>query len=52
MEQWRSYFDALAVSLSVEDERAVDAVAPPGTTAIPRYTDPAYPIEGRPQRTD
>ncbi len=48
MEQWRSYLEALNVTISEEDERAVDAVAPPGTTAIPRYTDPAYPIEGRP----
>jgi hypothetical protein len=48
MEQWRSYMDALQVSTTAEDERAVDAVAPAGTTAIPRYTDPAYPIEGRP----
>lgn len=51
VEQWRSYANALNVLFSIEDERAVDAVAPPGTTAIPRYTDPAYPIEGRPQRT-
>jgi aryl-alcohol dehydrogenase-like predicted oxidoreductase len=50
MEQWRSYYEALDLSISTEDECAVDAVAPPGTTAIPRYTDPAYPIEGRPVR--
>jgi aryl-alcohol dehydrogenase-like predicted oxidoreductase len=48
MEQWRSYLDALDVTITPEDEKAVAAVAPPGTTAIPRYTDPAYPIEGRP----
>ncbi len=48
IEQWRSYLDALAVSVTSEDERAVDALAPAGSTAIPRYTDPAYPIEGRP----
>jgi len=50
MEQWRSYLDALDLRLGAEDDRAVDAVAPPGTTAIPRYTDPAYPIEGRPSQ--
>jgi aryl-alcohol dehydrogenase-like predicted oxidoreductase len=48
MEQWRSYLEALEVRVSAEDERAVAAVAPPGTTAIPRYTDPAYSVEGRP----
>jgi aryl-alcohol dehydrogenase-like predicted oxidoreductase len=51
MEQWRSYLEALEVRVSAEDERAVAAVAPPGTTAIPRYTDPAYPVEGRPVRS-
>jgi aryl-alcohol dehydrogenase-like predicted oxidoreductase len=48
MEQWLSYLEALDVTISAEDEKAVNAVAPPGTTAIPRYTDPAYPVEGRP----
>ncbi len=48
MEQWRSYLESMDISVSAEDEKAVDAVAPPGTTAIPRYTDPAFPIEGRP----
>jgi aryl-alcohol dehydrogenase-like predicted oxidoreductase len=51
IEQWRSYLEALDVSVSAEDEHAVDAVAPPGTTAIPSYTDPAYPVEGRPAAT-
>jgi hypothetical protein len=48
MEQWRSYLEALAVTIGIEDERAVDEVARPGTAAIPGYTDPAYPVEGRP----
>lgn len=46
--QWRAYLRALDIVWEGRDEAAVDAVAPPGTTAIPRYTDPAYPIEGRP----
>jgi aryl-alcohol dehydrogenase-like predicted oxidoreductase len=48
MEQWLSYQDALTTAVTPEDERAVADVAPAGTTAIPRYTDPAYPVEGRP----
>ena len=48
-EQWRSYYDALSLSLTPADEYAVDAVTPPGTTARPLYTDPAYPVEGRPR---
>jgi aryl-alcohol dehydrogenase-like predicted oxidoreductase len=47
-EQWESYLAAMAVVLSEADERAVDAVVPAGTTAVPRYIDPSYPAEGRP----
>jgi hypothetical protein len=38
----------MGVVLSAEDERAVDAVVPAGTTAVPHYIDPSYPVEGRP----
>lgn len=48
LEQWRAYRAAFSVSIGPEDEAAVDAVVPPGTCAIPGYTDPAYPPEGRP----
>ncbi|MEX0731991.1 MAG: aldo/keto reductase [Aquisalimonadaceae bacterium] len=47
-EQWRAYLATLEVSLGPDDEAAVDAVVRPGTLAIPQYTDPAYPVEGRP----
>ena len=47
-EQWESYLPAMGVVLSDEDERAVDAVVPAGTTAVPHYIDPSYPVEGRP----
>jgi hypothetical protein len=47
-EQWRAYLRSLDVAWEARDEAAADAVSPPGTTAIPRYTDPAYPVEGRP----
>lgn len=49
MEQWQAYLAALDLSLDAEDEAAVDAVVRPGTTAIPQYVDPAYPVEGRPR---
>lgn len=48
LEQWQSYFRALEIVPDAADEAAVDALVRPGTTAIPQYTDPAYPIEGRP----
>jgi aryl-alcohol dehydrogenase-like predicted oxidoreductase len=48
LEQWRSYGAALQPLLGAEDEEAVDAVVRPGTAALFQYTDPAYPVEGRP----
>lgn len=50
MVQWRSYLDALGVELTEEDERAVDALVPAGTTAVRQFVDPRYPVEGRPRR--
>ena len=49
MEQWRSYVAALEVTVGEEDERLVDGLVPPGTTAVPRFVDPMYPVEGRPR---
>jgi aryl-alcohol dehydrogenase-like predicted oxidoreductase len=47
MAQWESYLAAFHVAWTAEDEAAVDALVPPGTTAVPQFIDPAYPIEGR-----
>jgi aryl-alcohol dehydrogenase-like predicted oxidoreductase len=47
-EQWTAYLTALDLAISPDDEAAVNAVVRPGTTAIPQYTDPSYPVEGRP----
>jgi len=47
IEQWRSYRAALDCAISSEDEAAIDAIVKPGTTAIPQFSDPAYPVEGR-----
>jgi aryl-alcohol dehydrogenase-like predicted oxidoreductase len=49
MAQWESYLGALEVTLSEEDERAVDHLVPAGTTAVHQFTDPQYPVEGRPE---
>ena len=48
VEQWRSYLAALDVTVTAEDEAFVDGVVRPGSTAIPQFIDPAYPVEGRP----
>ncbi len=48
-EQWRSYLATLEILPEEGDEVLVDSLAPPGMNAIPHYTDPAYPVEGRPR---
>jgi aryl-alcohol dehydrogenase-like predicted oxidoreductase len=48
LEQWRSYRAAADCVLSADDEAAIDAIVKPGTTAVPQFSDPQYPVEGRP----
>lgn len=47
---WDGYLPALDVKLTSEDEALVDNLVPPGHASTPGYSDPAYPIEGRPLR--
>jgi aryl-alcohol dehydrogenase-like predicted oxidoreductase len=47
LEQFESYLAAFAVDWTPEDDAAVDAIVVPGTTAVPHFRDPAYPLEGR-----
>ncbi|MFN3685414.1 aldo/keto reductase [Salinarimonas sp.] len=47
LEQWHAYLQAPSVSLAGSDEAFVDALVPPGTTAIPHHIDPAYAPAGR-----
>ena len=48
IEQWRSYLAATQIAISADTERAINEIVRPGTTAIPQFSDPAYPVEGRP----
>ena len=48
--QWEGYFAGLTRPVTDAEAAAVDACVPPGTTAIPGFVDPAYPVEGRPRR--
>lgn len=48
IEQWRSYRAAFDCTITPEDEAVIDALVKPGTTAIPQFSDPAYPVMGRP----
>ncbi|KPF71036.1 NADP-dependent oxidoreductase [Bosea sp. AAP35] len=51
LEQWQAYLAALDITFSAEDEALVDKLVPAGHPSTPGYSDPAYPIEGRPART-
>lgn len=51
MEQWQAYLSALDADFTAEDEALVDALVPAGHPSTPGYSDPAYPLEGRPALT-
>jgi aryl-alcohol dehydrogenase-like predicted oxidoreductase len=46
--QFQSYLPGLDLRLGPDDEAFVDALTPPGHASTPGYSDPAYPVEGRP----
>jgi aryl-alcohol dehydrogenase (NADP+) len=50
IEQWTDYVKALAYRFTPEDEAFIDKLVPTGHPSTPGYSDPAYPIEGRPVR--
>ena len=46
--QWDEYLGALAHRLAPDDEAFLDAMVPAGHPSTPGYSDPKYPITGRP----
>jgi len=46
--QLDAYREALSITWTEQDEAAFAAVVPAGSTAVPHFVDPAYPVEGRP----
>ncbi len=46
--QWQDYWGALECVITPEDEALVDSLVSPGHPSTPGYSDPAYPIAGRP----
>jgi aryl-alcohol dehydrogenase (NADP+) len=48
LEQWESYLTAPAHKLDAADEALVDSLVRPGHPSTPGYSDPAYPLTGRP----
>ncbi len=47
-EQWAENLGALEHAWDPEDEAFLDALVPPGHPSTPGYSDPKYPITGRP----
>jgi aryl-alcohol dehydrogenase (NADP+) len=47
-DQWNEYLGALAHRLDQEDEAFVDAMVAPGHPSTPGFTDPKFPLTGRP----
>ncbi|WID99658.1 aldo/keto reductase (plasmid) [Bosea vestrisii] len=47
-EQWQAYLTALDEEFGPEDEALVDRLVPKGHPSTPGYTDPIYPVLGRP----
>ena len=47
MEQLEDNLGALDVTVTVEDEAAIDALVPPGEHTGKGYNDPQYPVRGR-----
>ncbi|MFJ1256144.1 aldo/keto reductase [Cupriavidus sp. CuC1] len=46
--QFEDYFGAVGVAISPEEEAMVDALVRPGHASTPGYSDPSYPLTGRP----
>jgi aryl-alcohol dehydrogenase (NADP+) len=49
-EQWAEYLGALEHKFTAADEALIDKLVPPGHPSTPGYTDPKFPILGRPSR--
>ena len=50
VEQWEGYLGALRHDFTAEDEALLDSLVPSGHPSTPGYSDPQYPITGRPAR--
>lgn len=48
MAQWQAYLAALDAPFDAEDEALLNDLVPPGHASTPGYSDPKYPVEGRP----
>ena len=51
-QQWQDYLVALDYTFTSEDEALINGLVAPGHPSTPGYNDPAYPLEGRPAKTE
>jgi aryl-alcohol dehydrogenase-like predicted oxidoreductase len=51
LEQMREYLGGREVAFEAGDEALIDSMVAAGHPSTPGYTDPAYPLEGRPTHT-
>jgi len=49
IEQWRIYCRAVEYNITSDDHDKINNIVKPGSTAVPQYIDPAYPVEGFPK---
>lgn len=47
LDQWLGYEAAIECRIDAELETVIDAMVRAGTTAVPQFVDPNYPVEGR-----
>jgi aryl-alcohol dehydrogenase-like predicted oxidoreductase len=47
--QWQTYLAAIEEDFDDEDETMLDRLVPAGHPSTPGYTDPLYPVTGRPR---
>lgn len=50
VEHWEAYLGALRHEFTEADDALLNSLVPPGHPSTPGYSDPAYPITGRPAR--
>jgi aryl-alcohol dehydrogenase-like predicted oxidoreductase len=48
LEQWKAYLGALDHGFDEDDEKLLDSLVAPGHPSTPGYSDPRYPLTGRP----
>lgn len=51
LSHWKGYVDAMSYAFTAEDEALIDRLVPKGHPSTPGYSDPRYPICGRPTWT-